>query len=179
MEFSRLLLVCLVVAVWAVLAAAATADVPASPKPECPTSERCGDIEVPYPFALRQGCAITEQFQLNCTTTAGGTKVLFHDDGHGNKMEVTKVNVTENKVWVKTSVSRQCYNQSTKTMISDDTKMNMTGMPYVLSHLDNSIIVLGCRGLAYMVVSRDVSNNLNIPLCPWGRVFVFHILACT
>jgi hypothetical protein len=162
MEFSRLLLVCLLVAMWAVLAAA---DVPVSPRPGCPRIAKCGDIDVPYPFALEPGCTITKQFQLNCTTTAGGRKLLFHDDGHGNKLEVIDINVTENKVRFKTSISRQCYNynQSTKTMISDAARTNITGTPYVLSRKDNKVIVLGCKNLAYML-SRTVISNLNISL---------------
>jgi hypothetical protein len=112
MEFSRLLLVCLLVAMWAVLAAA---DVPVSPRPGCPRIAKCGDIDVPYPFALEPGCTITKQFQLNCTTTAGGRKLLFHDDGHGNKLEVIDINVTENKVRFKTSISRALGSATTTT----------------------------------------------------------------
>lgn len=165
MELSHLLVCLVVVAVWAVVAAA-TADVPAaSPKPDCPPSETCGGTEVPFPFALKRGCAITKQFQLNCTTTtAGGTKVLLHDDGHGNKLEVTKINVTDNKVRVNTRISRRCYNynQSSMEMITDEAWMNITSMPYTLSHKDNTVVVLGCPISSAYMTGRTVSNLLNL-----------------
>lgn len=116
MELSWLLLVCLLVAAWAVLAAAAAADVPAAPSPRpagCATTAKCGDIDVPYPFALEPQCVIDSSslFHLKCNTT---TSKLEQVIGRNlERLEVIKISVPENKVWVKTWISRQCFNQST------------------------------------------------------------------
>uniref|UniRef100_K3YGG6 Protein kinase domain-containing protein n=1 Tax=Setaria italica TaxID=4555 RepID=K3YGG6_SETIT len=142
MEFSRIVLLCVAVAaVWAVLAAADV--VAAQRSPSCAT--RCGNVEVPYPFGLDEECAINSGFHLNCST-AGGTTTLFHSN-----MEVIKISVQANKAWVKTLISRQCYNRSTKQVeISNEKSLNLTGTPYVLSADDNKVTVIGCNNLAYM-----------------------------
>ncbi|KAF8654586.1 hypothetical protein HU200_061785 [Digitaria exilis] len=147
MEFSQLLLLCLPVAVLWVLAAA---DVVAPAKNSgCPNTSWCGDVEVPYPYALDKECAIHSGFHLNCSTV-GGTSMLLYTDA-----EVTKISVKENKAWLKTPISRQCYNQSTKRMTYNDTWVNTTGTPFVGSADDNKVTVLGCsngyKGNPYIV----------------------------
>lgn len=144
--FSRLLLVCLLVAVWVL---AATAAVPAAPSPGpagCATMARCGDIDVPYPFALEPQCAIHGDFYLNCTTAVGGTPKLYAFIN----LEVMNISVQDNKVWIKTWKSRQCYNE-TNGLIWNNAWMDLRGKPFVLSAEDNKIIVLGCNSLAYLV----------------------------
>ncbi|CAL5063666.1 unnamed protein product [Urochloa decumbens] len=137
MEFPRLLLN-LIPAAWLLAAAAARS-------PGCAT--RCGDIDVPYPFGLDPQCAIHAGFQLNCTTTAtaGGRRAtkLFHDD-----LEMIRISVADGKAWLKTWISRQCYNQSSKGMFEDNAWVQLA--TYVLSAEDNKVIVIGCKSLGYM-----------------------------
>jgi hypothetical protein len=159
MEFSRrLLLLCLPVVVWVLGSAAAAAaidDVPVSPRPNCPTTARCGDIDVPFPFALERRCAINndKRFHLNCTETVGGTK-LFN-----GKLEVINISVQDNKAWIKTRISRQRYNESAiKGLTTKGERMNIIGTPYVLSRQDNKIIVLGCNRIVSYIISSYVSK---------------------
>ncbi|XP_062196674.1 putative wall-associated receptor kinase-like 16 [Phragmites australis] len=152
MELSRLFLLCLP-AVWVLAAASAVADVPAARSPGCTT--RCGDIDVPYPYGLEPRCAIHRGFQLNCTTVRGATK-LFH-----GTMEVIKISVQDSKAWLKTYISRQCYNQTTNRMLYNNAWMNISGTPYVLSADDNKVIVLGCRSLAYMLSDTYIIGCLS------------------
>ncbi|KAF8694862.1 hypothetical protein HU200_037961 [Digitaria exilis] len=144
MEFPRLLLISCLPAVWLLAAAAAAAR-----SPGCATS--CGDIDVPYPFGLDDPqCAINTGFQLNCTTTTtvggGTTPTLLYKNA-----EVTNISVPDGKLWLKTIISRQCYNHTTNQTISDNAWINLAGSPYVLSADDNKVIVLGCRSMAYML----------------------------
>ena len=131
MEFS---LLCLPVAVW--LLVLAGADFAAAQRsPSCAT--RCGDIEVPYPFGLGRECAIHSGFSLNCTTVDGATKLLQRN------VEVFKISVKDAKAWLKAWISRQCYNQSTKGIVSNNAWLDVTRTPFVVSPDDNKIIVLG------------------------------------
>ncbi|CAN6174811.1 unnamed protein product [Urochloa humidicola] len=134
MELARLL----IPAAWLLAAAAAARS------PGCAT--RCGDIEVPYPFGLGPGCAIHDGFQLNCTTatTGGRATKLFHDD-----LEVIRISVADGKAWLKTWISRQCYNQSSGGMFEDNAWVQLA--TYVLSAEDNKVVVIGCKGLGYML----------------------------
>jgi hypothetical protein len=100
---------------------------------------------------LLAGVAAARSPRCPNVTWCGNVEVF-----HG-KMEVTKISVQDNKAWLKTWISRQCYDQSREGMIYNDAWMNLTGTVYVLSANDNRIIVLGCRGLAYML-SDSVSK---------------------
>ncbi|CAN6211122.1 unnamed protein product [Urochloa humidicola] len=134
MEFARLLLI---PAAWLL---AAAADLPAARSPGCAT--RCGDIDVPYPFGLDPQCAVNAGFRLNCTTVGSATK-LFHDD-----LEVIRISVPDGKSWLKTWISRQCYNQTSGGMFEDNAWVQLA--TYVLSAEDNKVVVIGCKSLGYM-----------------------------
>lgn len=101
--------------------------------PGCAT--RCGEIDVPYPFGLDPQCAIHAGFVLNCTAV-GRTIKLFH-----GTLEVIKVvRAGWQGPWLKTWISRQCYDQATNDMFNNHAWMNTTGSPYVLSADDNKIV---------------------------------------
>ncbi|KAL6844839.1 hypothetical protein ACP4OV_025498 [Aristida adscensionis] len=119
---------------------AAAADLPAARSPGCAT--RCGDIDVPYPYGLDTQCAINGRFVLNCTTVGRQTKLL-HDE-----LEVIRISVQEGKAWLKTFISRQCYDPSTNQMQYNNAELSLS--TYVLSAADNKVIVIGCNALAYM-----------------------------
>jgi hypothetical protein len=98
MGFSRLFLVYLLVMM--AVPGLAAADVPMARSPDGAT--RCGHIDVPYPFGLEAHCAIHSGFHLSCTKTVDGTSKLLLN----NTLEVIKISVQHNKVWVKTHISR-------------------------------------------------------------------------
>jgi hypothetical protein len=47
---------------------------PAQQKPNCRSS--CGNITVPFPFGIEEGCYAREQFYLNCTNETSSTLLL-------------------------------------------------------------------------------------------------------
>jgi hypothetical protein len=152
---------------WVLAAAATDDDVPAeSPRPAgCPTAERCGDIAVPYPFSLERRCAINndERFHLNCTMSSN-KQLLLH--GKSPSLEVTKISVQRNKVWIKSPISRQCYNKSATEIITIHDMLDITSTPFVLPRKDNKVIVLGCNNMAVgYKISEYVSkiSPLRIP----------------
>ncbi|CAL5005355.1 unnamed protein product [Urochloa decumbens] len=158
MKFSRLLLLCcLLAAVWVLSGGAG--DVPAAQSPEC--ANRCGDIDVPYPFGLDEKCSIHGGFLLNCMTVGGTTKL------YKGTLEVTKISVQDNKAWVKTNISRQCYIQSTNRMIGNDASMNITNTPFVLSASDNKVIILGCNSLAFLLSDSYIGGCS--PTCDFDK----------
>ena len=67
-----------------------------NPKPlkeDC--SHQCGNITVPFPFGLEEGCSARRFFQLNCSDPAHS--VLQYND----LFRVTNINVTEGLVGIK------------------------------------------------------------------------------
>ncbi|BAS88395.1 Os04g0286300 [Oryza sativa Japonica Group] len=66
---------------------------PVQQKANC--SRRCGNISVPFPFGLEEGCAARKLFQLNCTNVTSST--LQFDRGH----VVTDIDFAEGVVGIK------------------------------------------------------------------------------
>ncbi|CAN6287495.1 unnamed protein product [Urochloa humidicola] len=58
-------------------------------------SRSCGDIDVPFPFGLEEGCYARKLFQLNCTDTNSSILQFNY------KFLVTNVNVSEGLIGVK------------------------------------------------------------------------------
>jgi hypothetical protein len=66
---------------------------PRQQKENC--SQWCGNISVPYPFGLEEGCSARKLFELNCTNMTSST--LHIDDGH----VVVYINISESLVGIK------------------------------------------------------------------------------
>lgn len=57
----------------------------------------CGNISVPFPFGLEEGCSARQIFRLNCTNAT--SSVLFLDD-----LNVTNINVDEGLIEYTSSI---------------------------------------------------------------------------
>ncbi|KAE8772153.1 wall-associated receptor kinase 1 isoform x1 [Hordeum vulgare] len=56
-------------------------------------TRQCGDIEIPFPFGIEEGCYARKAFQLNCTNATTST-LQMEDDEH----QVTHINLDEGLV---------------------------------------------------------------------------------
>jgi hypothetical protein len=123
------------VIIFAILAAAATTNA----KPGCPN--KCGDVEIPFPFGLNE----TEACYLN-----GQNFDIFCDSGRpmiGN-MPVLNISIETHELHVLNTVVRDCYNQSGQR-ISNNTK-RLSAAQFTISNTKNQFTVLGCDTEAYL-----------------------------
>uniref|UniRef100_A0ACD5XTH3 Uncharacterized protein n=1 Tax=Avena sativa TaxID=4498 RepID=A0ACD5XTH3_AVESA len=129
-------------AIWTL---SASADVPAGQRPGCP--DKCGDVDIPFPFGIGQQCALHDGFDLNCTTVDGGAMELFKWN-----LEVTDISLSDGKARMNApTIATQCYVPSTGGMEYYPSWLNVTNSPFWISEVDNRIIVIGCNTLAYMI----------------------------
>ncbi|CAO2186722.1 unnamed protein product [Urochloa humidicola] len=79
-------------------------------KMNCP--RQCGDISVPFPFGLEEGCSARKLFQLNCDMTHS---ILQH-----NFLRVTSINVSEGFIGLRmeAEISEMTFSQIFKWGIS-------------------------------------------------------------
>ncbi|KAF7097550.1 hypothetical protein CFC21_099354 [Triticum aestivum] len=59
-------------------------------------SRQCGNISVPFPFGIEEGCSARKTFQLDCSDT---TVPILRD--YGGLMDVTYINVSEGLLGIK------------------------------------------------------------------------------
>uniref|UniRef100_A0A0E0EWL3 Protein kinase domain-containing protein n=1 Tax=Oryza meridionalis TaxID=40149 RepID=A0A0E0EWL3_9ORYZ len=112
--------------------------------------ERCGGVDIPYPFGIGPGCS-RHGFELSCVSNgsgAGPIAVLA-----GTSIQVTRLSVEPAESQVMLPVGWQCYNTSQPTRTYPDwsrakTEMNRGGV-YRISNTHNMLVVLGCNTVGY------------------------------
>ncbi|GMY06620.1 putative wall-associated receptor kinase-like 16 [Fagus crenata] len=81
----------------AIMAANAAA---ALAKPDCP--DKCGDVEIPFPFGMTEDCYLDKSFNITCdnNTARVGT------------VPVTHISIESHELRVFQYVARDCYNST-------------------------------------------------------------------
>ncbi|XP_059453737.1 wall-associated receptor kinase-like 8 [Corylus avellana] len=119
------------VIIFAVVSAATNA------KPGCPN--RCGGVEIPYPFGLTEACYLDVSFNITCDDS-GIPKTGI--------LNVTSISIETHELHILNSVARDCYNRFGGVLYKGWFSVR-TGQ-YTISNTKNKIIVLGCDTYAYL-----------------------------
>ncbi|KMT15831.1 hypothetical protein BVRB_3g058000 [Beta vulgaris subsp. vulgaris] len=109
MSYSSLTRIAILITACWVLIPLITAQVIA---PHC--SDKCGNISIPYPFGIEEGCYFNENnnktvssFKLNCTNQSTSPTPVF-----GTNLEVLNISLVEGEFRSRIYISYNCYNQS-------------------------------------------------------------------
>jgi hypothetical protein len=71
--------------------------------PNCP--DRCGDVEIPFPFGIAEGCYLNGNFNLSCDHSSG----VVHT---GRNINITNISIEEGQLDILMYVAHQCFNES-------------------------------------------------------------------
>ena len=103
--------------------------------PDCP--DRCGDVEIPYPFGLREGCYIDPSFYVNCTTNSfGKTQPVIPED-----FNIANISL-QGQIDMSMYVAHDCYVQG----VSKTWNIPWLNSPlnFTVSSNQNKFVVVGC-----------------------------------
>lgn len=117
-------------------------------KPGCHSS--CGNITVPYPFGVGEGCFIANGFAISCNTSYSPPRPFI---GTGN-LEVLEISATQMRV--KNWIAFRCYAESGKLISSSNAWINLAHTPYTFSVTSNKFTVIGCDTLALIQGSEGL-----------------------
>ena len=148
-----------------ITAVATTAEMPAPPValPGCPTS--CGDVSLPYPFGIGEGCFHSTGFNLTCDVTQGLPRLLLGTDG---SFRVTHISLQDATV----SVRAKPIAALDGHVVAWDEGLG-TGGPTSLSYERNEFTLMGCNVEATLVGGGDgarcasLCNKEGPPLYFW------------
>lgn len=84
----RLIMVVNIAIVSAMAAEMVAASVPSQAKPEC--ESKCGNVEIPYPFGMKEGCYLNINFSITCNETHYNPPKPFLMD---SSIEVTNISI--------------------------------------------------------------------------------------
>ncbi|KAL0009202.1 hypothetical protein SO802_010704 [Lithocarpus litseifolius] len=108
-------------------------------RPNC--SDRCGDMKIPYPFGLREGCYLDHNFFVNCTNSS---EPFIHVN-----MIVTNISL-HGHIDTLMYVARDCYEQGVKDYNSSTEPWLKSPLNFTVSSTQNKFVVVGCDTYAYL-----------------------------
>ena len=125
----------------------------AGPPPGCPDSDRCGNVSVPYPFAISHGCSLPG-FELTCDTTRNPPRLMI---GNGT-LQVVDISLANSTVRAMdlagaVNITPDGFNAGNGTWSGLGAG---GGIPYVVSERRNQLIVTGCN--RQVTLSGDSDN---------------------
>ncbi|KAF7151583.1 hypothetical protein RHSIM_Rhsim02G0164900 [Rhododendron simsii] len=113
-------------------------------KPGCP--ERCGNIDIPYPFGIGSNCSFASGFAVTCNDSFNPPKPFINSIN----LEVLKISVNGSTVRVNNPViTSNCTDRA------DGKNVNLLETPFTFSHTNNRFTGMGCDNLALVVYESD------------------------
>ncbi|KAB9659509.1 hypothetical protein FH972_027055 [Carpinus fangiana] len=134
-------------------------------RPNCP--DRCGDVEIPFPFGIAEGCYLNGNFNLSCDHSSG----VVHT---GRNINITNISIEEGQLDISMYVAHQCFDESgfLQTNIKSNRSLSLTaGSAFTVSYTQNVFVAVGCDTYSYFngFTSNDsfsmgcLSRCTNIP----------------
>uniref|UniRef100_A0A0D3HAJ3 Protein kinase domain-containing protein n=1 Tax=Oryza barthii TaxID=65489 RepID=A0A0D3HAJ3_9ORYZ len=116
----------------------------------CP--DRCGDVDIPYPFGIGPNCSRGDGFDIACNTTnSTGVLVPTLAAARRHAIQVQKLTVFPRpEVKVMLPVAYTCYNSggNVTKQFYGDVELNNEGV-YRISDERNMFVVIGCNTVAW------------------------------
>jgi hypothetical protein len=111
--------------------------------PNCP--DRCGDVEIPYPFGLTEGCYLkeTRKFYINCTKDSAGQPQPLT----GNVV-VKEISI-QGQIDILMYKAFDCYNNSA-TGLKNNSYASLRVPSFTVSNTQNKFVAIGCDTYAYL-----------------------------
>ncbi|CAM0948018.1 unnamed protein product [Alopecurus aequalis] len=109
-------------------------------KPEC--RETCGNLTIPYPFGIGQGCFYSEGFDVSCENN----RVFMQNSS--SQMEIYNISLVEGQARVSTLIASKCSYSNTNN--TDEWVSSGTADFFKISTKANKLTAVGCNTLAFL-----------------------------
>ncbi|XP_021746984.1 putative wall-associated receptor kinase-like 16 [Chenopodium quinoa] len=158
MAYSSYALLLTVWVCWVLMTPVISGDKVVSPlviAPNC--SEKCGDMSIPYPFGIEDGCYYKPpnnptSFHITCDNTTIPLTPIY-----GVNFEVLNISLIEGELRTKLHhVSYDCYNQSKRLLHQNQVGFNLS--TFTLSSTKNMLVAIGCDTSAWFTGDRGGKN---------------------
>ncbi|XP_035540559.1 wall-associated receptor kinase 2-like [Juglans regia] len=114
-------------------------------KPNC--EDRCGDVEIPYPFGTTKGCYLNEDFFMRCNDSSGHPPELIA----GINLTVTKISM-DGELDILMYIAHQCYENG---VLGYNNNPWLNYPAFTVSNTKNKFFAIGCDTYAYLNAFRN------------------------
>ena len=127
----------------------------------CP--DRCGDLQIPYPFGLTEGCYLngtngTTDFLIACENKFGKPEPKTGD------FLVTDISVQEGQIEIMMDNDIDCHDKNGTPQSNFMRKRSLTNPIFTISHTKNKLVSVGCNTYASLMGFRN--DKRFYYLCP-------------
>ncbi|BFG28234.1 hypothetical protein CerSpe_145080 [Prunus speciosa] len=151
-------------AIFTPIAAAAQALLPQA-KPGCP--EKCGNLTIPYPFGIGDGCYLRPEFDITCSQSSTHPTYLTRT----NRVSITNFNFDEAELQIAHAAAYRCHdargNIIPSNSSSDRVYYLMLPPLYTISDTKNKLFVIGCETFALldMGIADELTLGYSVAAC--------------
>ncbi|XP_072957824.1 putative wall-associated receptor kinase-like 16 [Typha angustifolia] len=111
--------------------------------------DTCGDVQIPYPFGIGNGCFM-EGFEVTCNQTTHSPIV--------HNIEVLNISLSAGQARLNNQISWQCYIKENSTTSYTHWSWNLSMTPYRFSDTLNKFTAVGCETLVYIGNTTEVNS---------------------
>ncbi|CAM8999926.1 unnamed protein product [Rhodiola kirilowii] len=119
--------------------------------------EKCGNVEIPYPFGTTEGCYLNSDFLMSCEKDASvGSFQLYL--GKDESMDVTKISL-DGQLTLPTYIGKDCYYRNGSRNMDKFLSASLT-LPYNfrVSNTQNKLFAIGCDTYARIQSAGDAET---------------------
>ncbi|XP_024199931.1 wall-associated receptor kinase 2-like [Rosa chinensis] len=106
--------------------------------PNCP--DKCGNLTVPYPFGMAEGCYQGNDFFVNCSQATDPPIAYLTKNG---TVIITNISLAEGELQISDFIARYCYSTSALRTRRNSPVLRLPS-PYIISDTKNKFIAVGC-----------------------------------
>lgn len=114
--------------------------------------DHCGNLTIPYPFGIGDGCYLRPEFNTSCY----GLNSAYFKTTTGQTKFITNISL-EGELQIMQDTAYDCYNTLNEPLFSNSPSLSVP-RPYTISDTKNKFMVVGCDVLALFQGHRGDEN---------------------
>ncbi|KAK4263694.1 hypothetical protein QN277_029076 [Acacia crassicarpa] len=116
----------------------------------CP--DKCGPVDIPYPFGVGDSCSLNEYFNLICYHS---NSTLYYSN---TNIRVSNISLHDAQMDIFMYVSQNCYDEFGQKVPHHSFSASLSITAFPLSSSANKFVSVGCDSYAYLTSFQDGEN---------------------
>ncbi|XP_027337253.1 wall-associated receptor kinase 1-like [Abrus precatorius] len=130
--------------------------------------DKCGSVNIPFPFGMTKECSLNPSFLIICNQTSfTHTHIPFlYNNNTNNSVPLLSISLLDGELRISLPVVKDCYNYSSYEDLTDigwRFYFNLT--PFQLSPNRNKLTVVGVDTAGFVVPYTNTENKYTAPMC--------------